>query len=121
MKAGNVIQTKSFAFAVKVVGVCRNLMNEKREYVMSKQLLKSATSVGANIEEAIGAQSKRDFLAKLSIAYKEARESVFWIRLLNATGYLEEHLTTELLNDAEELCRIIGSIQISVKKQLRMI
>jgi four helix bundle protein len=118
VKTNNVIQTKSFAFAVKIVGVYRYLAEEKKEYVMSKQLLKSATSVGANVEESIGAQSRKDFLAKLSIAYKEARESRYWIKLLKTTGYLEAVPALELEQDVDELCRIIGSIQIATKKSI---
>lgn len=118
MKTNNIVQSKSFAFAVKAVSVYRHLTEEKREYIMSKQMLKSATSVGANVEEAIGAQSRRDFIAKLSIAYKEARESRYWIKLLMATGYLEDILALELQHDVEELCRIIGSIQIATKKSM---
>ena len=115
MKTDNVIQIKSFAFAIRIVNACKYLQNDKREYVLSKQLLKSGTSVGANIEEAIGGQSKPDFISKLSIAYKEAREAHYWIRLLKATDYLTIEAATSLLVDSEELCRIIGKIQISAK------
>lgn len=115
MKKENVVQEKSYAFAVKIVKVCNKLMEEKREFILSKQLIRSGTSVGANIEEAIGGQSKRDFFAKLTISYKEARESKYWIRLLFDTGYLPEKQTKELLNDIEELLRIIGSIQKTMR------
>lgn len=81
MKEDNVAQEKSYAFAMRVVDVCRHLVNEKKEYVLSKQLLRSGTSIGANVEEAIGGQSGRDFFAKLSISYKEARETKYWLRL----------------------------------------
>jgi four helix bundle protein len=75
MKQENIIQTKSYEFAIKVVNLYRFLSEEKREYVISKQLLRSGTSIGANVEEGIGGQSAKDFFAKLNIAYKEARES----------------------------------------------
>jgi four helix bundle protein len=118
MKTGNAIRDKSFAFALKVVWIYRYLTEERREYVMSKQLLKCGTSIGANVEEAQGAQSKRDFYSKMTIAYKEARESVYWIKLLFASNYLTEDQAQELLTDAEELCRIIGSIQVSMKRNM---
>ncbi len=94
----------------------RYLTKEKSEYVLSKQLLRSGTSIGANIEEAIGGQSKPDFYAKLTIAYKEARESNYWLRPFAATEYLSETEVKSLLDDVEELCRIIGSIQLTLKR-----
>ncbi len=81
----NVIQTKSFNFAIRIVNLYKFLQKEKKEFVMSKQLLRSGTSIGANIEEAIGSHSNKDFLFKFNIAYKEARESRYWIKLLNVT------------------------------------
>jgi four helix bundle protein len=115
MKTNNIIQQKSFAFAIRIVNLYKFLTTEKKEYVLSKQLLRSGTSVGANIEESIGGQSDKDFLSKISIAYKEARESVYWLKLLQATDYLSEEQAESLLNDAEELCKIIGKIQITIK------
>ena len=110
MKEGNVLLDKSFAFAVRAVSAYRYLTEERKEYVLSKQFLRSGTSIGANAEEAVGGQSRPDFVAKLGIAYKEARESKYWIRLLNETGYLDERYAQSLLSDIEELLRIIGSI-----------
>lgn len=115
MKKDNVIVDKSYAFAVRVVKLSQYLASEKKEFVLGKQLLRSGTSVGANVEEAIGGQSEKDFYAKLCIAYKEARESHYWIRLLTDTGYLTEAQSTSLLNDAEELQKIIGSILKSIR------
>lgn len=109
MKKGNVLQEKSYAFAVRVVRLSQHLVQEKREFVLSKQLLRSGTSIGANIEEAIGGQSERDFFAKLSIAYKEARETKYWIRLLTDTDYLTPSQSNSLLIDIEELLKITGS------------
>ena len=117
MKTNNLIQEKSFAFAVRVVNLYKHLIKDKQEFVMSKQLLRSGTSIGANVEEAIGGQSEADFFTKLTIAYKEARESIYWIRLLAATNYLNEKEVTSINNDLEELCKIIGSIQISLKNK----
>jgi four helix bundle protein len=114
MKNDNVIVDKSFAFAIKVVKAYRYLTKEKSEYILSKQLLRSGTSIGANVEEAIGGQSEADFSAKLGIASKEAREAA---RLLQATDYLSENAATSLLNDTEEIQRIIGSIRIAIKRK----
>ncbi|MCU1290306.1 MAG: four helix bundle protein [Acidobacteria bacterium] len=111
----NVLLEKSFAFAVRVVNAYRYLVEEKKEFVLSKQFLRSGTSIGANSEEAIGGQSKADFVSKISIAYKEARETKYWIRLLNATNYLDDTQANSLLSDLEELLKIIGSIQITTK------
>ena len=117
MKKDNVIQQKSFAFAVRVVTLYKYLITEKKEFVLSKQLLRSGTSIGANIEESIGGQSERDFLSKISISYKEARESIYWLKLLKATDYLSSEEAESLLADAEEICRIIGKIQITIKNR----
>ena len=115
MKQNNIIQEKSFAFAVRIVNLYRYLCEEKKEFVLSKQILRSGTSIGANIEEFIGGQSDKDFFMKVTIAYKEARETIYWIKLLSATGYLDDKQTQSLLTDAEELCKIIGKIQLTTK------
>lgn len=99
-----------------MVKAYKYLVEEKKEYVLSKQFLRSGTSIGANAEEAVGGQSRPDFVSKLSIAYKEARETKYWIRLLQATNYLEEAQAKSLLDDVEELLKIIGKIQITTKK-----
>lgn len=118
MKSDNIIQEKSFAFAIRIVNLYKYLTNEKKEFVLSKQILKSGTSIGANIEESIGAQSDKDFLNKISISYKEARESNFWLKLLQATNYLSAEETESLLSNAEEICKILGKIQISMKNRV---
>ena len=110
MKQENIIQQKSYAFAIRMVKLYQHLSSEKREYVLSKQLLRSGTSIGANVEEAIGGQSERDFFAKLNIAYKEARESKYWINLLTDTDYLTQNQSASLLKDIEEILKISGSI-----------
>ncbi|MDR1585089.1 MAG: four helix bundle protein [Prevotellaceae bacterium] len=116
MKEDNIIQDKSFAFAIRIVHLYKYLCDEKKEFVMSKQILRCGTSVGTNIEEAIGGQSDKDFLAKLTVSYKEAREICFWLRLLKATNYLTEEQADSLLNDIKEILKIIGKIQITMKK-----
>ncbi len=114
----NVIQDKTYAFAIKIVIACRKLQDDKKEFVLSKQLLRSGTSIGANVEEAIGGQSRKDFYAKLTIAYKEARETKYWLRLLADTHYLEIEECKTLLNDIEEILRIIGSIQKTIRNDV---
>lgn len=111
----NVVQTKSYAFAVRIVRLYQHLCSSKKECVLSKQVLRCGTSIGANVEEAIGGQSRADFVAKLSIAYKEARETAYWLRLLKDTDYLTPAEFESIHADAEELCRITASIQISTK------
>ena len=113
----NIIQTKSYDFALKIVKLHRSLVENKKEFVLSKQLLRSGTSIGANIEEAIGGQSEKDFYAKLTISYKEARETKYWIRLLKDSEYLDKEIANEFLNNVEELLRIIGSIQKTLKNK----
>lgn len=109
MKKNNIIQKKSFRFSLKVIQVCKDL-KISREFELSKQLLKSGTSIGANIEEAIGASSKKDFIYKLSIAYKEARETSYWIRLLEATGDIPIGSAIKLLDESQQLERLLVSI-----------
>ena len=115
MKKDNIIQIKSYAFAVRIVKVYQFLSDEKKEFTLSKQLLRSGTSIGANIEKAIGGQSEKDFYAKLTISYKEARETHYWIRLLTDTKYLTTEQSESLLIDVTELLKIIGSIQKTLR------
>jgi len=118
VKDDNIIQKKSYAFALRIIELYEYLVKEKKEFVLSKQVLKSGTSIGANIEEAIGAQSDKDFLSKVSVAYKEARETHYWIRLLRDSHYLDSKLPETILADCEELIRIIGSINKTIKRKL---
>lgn len=117
MKPDNIIQQKTYDFAIRMVKLYQHLSSTKNEYVLSKQLLRSGTSIGANVEEAIGGQTEKDFFAKLSIAYKEARESRYWIKLLTDTDYLTETQSESLLADIEEILKITGSILKTVKNK----
>ena len=119
MKQDNIVQQKSYAFAVRMVKLYQHLSAEKNEYVLSKQLLRCGTSIGANIEEAIGGQSEKDFFAKLTISYKEAREAKYWINLLTDTNYLTPPQSASLLHDIEELLNIIGSILRTLKERAK--
>lgn len=117
----NIILNKSFEFSIRVVKLYKYLCDEKKEYVLSKQLLRSGTSVGANINEAQAGQSKKDFIAKMSIASKEARESKYWIDLLIKTDYLNEdnkHVQT-LVNEIDEIVKLLTSIVKSSQKEIK--
>ena len=112
MKGENVVLDKSFTFSVRVVKLYQHLCKEQKEYVLSKQLLRAGTSIGANINEAQAAQSTKDFIAKLSIASKEARETQYWLLLLCETDYLDknqQHVQT-LLEESLELIKLLTSI-----------
>jgi len=106
--AESIIQQKSFEFALEIIHLYQELI-ECKEYVLSKQLLRSGTSIGANVEEASAAQSRKDFLAKMSIASKEARETRYWLRLLQKSQMVDIDFTTQL-NQIDELIRILTSI-----------
>ena len=110
MKEDNPIQKKSYAFALRIVKLYRFLCEEKKEFVLSKQIVRSGTSVGPNVEEAIGGQSRKDFLSKMSIAYKEARETHYWLRLLRDSDILDAKHAESLIEDCEELLKLSGSI-----------
>src|SRR5437763_1653927 len=104
----SIVREKSFAFALESISLYKKLQNE-REYVLSKQLLRSATSIGANVEEAVAAQSRKDFLSKMSIASKEARETRYWLVLLQKSRLTKLELSPSI-NGVEELIRILTSI-----------
>ena len=110
------IERKSFLFAVRIVKLCKHLRSSKKEYTLSKQLLRSGTSVGANVAEAEQAQSRADFTSKMNIALKEAAETHSWLRLLQATGYLSEVEYSSIGNDCSELEKILIAIVKTTKQ-----
>lgn len=114
--AENQVENKSFDFAVRIVNLYKHLNSEKKEYVLSKQLLRSGTSIGANVSEAQRGQSKADFSAKMSIALKEANESFYWIKLLYKTDFLTEQQFSSLENDITEIIKLLISICKSSNK-----
>lgn len=116
MKKKSIIKDKSFAFAVNIVNLYKRLINEHKEYVMSKQLFRSGTSVGSNVREAQNAESKADFIHKLAIAQKECDESIYWLELLRETDYLYQKEFDELNNDATEILKILRSIILTTKQ-----
>ena len=110
------IQDKSFCFAVRIVNLCKLLRKSREEYTLSKQLLRSGTSIGANIAEAQNAQSRADFQSKLNIALKEATETKYWLRLLHATDYLSQSEYDSVAKDCSELERILSASVKSLKE-----
>ena len=111
----NVVLEKSYAFASRIVKLYKYLSTERKEYILSKQILRSGTSIGANVEEAVAAASRADFVNKLTVAAKEARQTDYWLRLLHDNDYLPTPLFTSLQTDAIEIKKIIGSIVITTK------
>ena len=112
----NVIADKSYAFALRIVKLYKHIVSTHKERAMSIQVLRSGTSVGANVEEAIGGYSRKEFASKMSIAYKEARETKYWIRLLRDSDYIESVPAQSLLDDCEELLKLLGSIIRTTRK-----
>ena len=112
MSERNITLNKSFEFAIRIVKLYKYLCENKKEYIISKQLLRCGTSIGANINEAQAGQTKKDFIAKMSIASKEARETKYWIELLIATNYLldQDIHTKSLLLEIDELIKLLTSI-----------
>lgn len=117
MKTNNIIQEKSFEFALCIISLYRKLVIDK-EYILSKQLLRSGTSIGANVEEAMAGQSKKDFTAKMAIASKEARETSYWLRLLERSDLLKIDVSNEQ-KAVDELIRILTAIVKTSQKRLR--
>ncbi len=114
MKKDNIIVDKSKAFALRIIKLYKYLVNEEKEFVLSKQVLRSGTSIGANVKEAIRAQSKADFYSKLNISLKEASETEYWLELLNESEYISDKNFESIYEDCQELIKILVSI---TKKQ----
>jgi four helix bundle protein len=110
MATRSVVAEKAFVFAVQIVEAVREMRAAHKEYVLSRQLLRSGTSIGANIEEALAGQSRRDFIAKMSIASKEARETAYWLRLMTQTQLLNQTDAACLQQNCDELCSMLTSI-----------
>lgn len=116
MKSENIIVDKTFKFSLDIISLFKKLQQE-REFIISKQLLKSATSIGANVEEATAAQSKRDFISKMSIASKEARETKYWLRLLEDSEITKIEVSNHL-NEIAHIINIITEIIITAQKNI---
>ncbi len=113
----SILKDKSFAFAISIVKTYKVLTEEKREYIMSKQLLRSGTSVGANIREAKNAESTNDFIHKLAISQKECDETLYWLDLLKETEYLNEDIFLKLSDEANQILKMIRSTILTIKRK----
>ena len=114
----NIIAEKSKQFAIRIVNLYKYLLKEKKEFILSKQLVRSGTSIGANVAEAICAISKKDFTAKMYIAYKECSESLYWIELLHDTEYLDDKEFHSIWIQCKELHKILSSITKSSEERI---
>lgn len=112
----NIIMQKSYGFALQIIKTYKSLI-EKKEFVLSKQILRSGTSIGANVHEAVGSESKKDFIHKLGIAVKEARETSYWLNLLRDSEYLTIDEFDRLNNSCDEIIRILNSIILTTKER----
>ncbi len=119
METENVIVKKSKAFALRIINMYKYLCAEKREYVMSKQVLRSATSIGANVREGVRGQTKPDFIAKMSVAQKEAEETCYWLELLYESGYINKSIFESMYRDNLEINRILASIILTARQNLK--
>jgi four helix bundle protein len=115
MAKSNAVLDKSYSFALRMIKLYVYLRNERKEYHLSAQIVRAGTSIGANVEEAIAGASRRDFRAKLVIAYKEARETRYWIKLLKGGNLIDHKLADSLYNDCEELVKLLTSITKTLK------
>ena len=110
------IKDRTFEFSVQIIELYKYLQFEKKEFTLAKQVLRAGTSIGANVEEANSAQSKKDFVSKMSISLREARETNYWLRLLKRTGYIKKD---ELIEESQEIMNILGAIIVSTKKNMK--
>ena len=118
MESGSILQEKSFEFAISTIQVYKRLIETHKEYVLSKQLLKSGTAIGALVREGAYAQSKADFISKMSIALKEANETEYWLLLLQKTNYIDELQANDLINKNKSLIRMLISSIKTAKTNL---
>lgn len=118
MEKENIIRAKSFDYGVRIFKLYKWLLEHHRIYSVADQILRSGTAIGANIEEATGGFTKKEFAVKIGIAFKEARETRYWLRILHAGGCLEDKVFDSMLTDCEELIKILGSIQITTRQNI---
>ncbi|MDD6184203.1 MAG: four helix bundle protein [Bacteroidales bacterium] len=119
METENVIVKKSKDFALRIINMYKYLCVEKREYVISKQVLRSGTSIGANVREGVQGQTKPDFIAKMSVAQKEAEETCYWLELLYESGYINKSIFESMYRDNLEINRILASIILTARQNLK--
>lgn len=118
MKTDNIVSDKSLLFAIRIVRLYQHLVDTKHEYVLSKQLLKSGTSVGANIREALRGQSRQDFVAKMNISLKEICETEYWIELLYKTDYITEKEFESIFSDCQEISKLLTRIVKTTREKI---
>lgn len=117
INSDSIIQKKSYAFALEIIKLYKILISEKKEFVLSKQLLRSGTSIGANVNEALSGESKKDFIHKLSIALKKAKETSYWLNLLKDSEYLSGEAFIAIISSCNELIKILSSIILTTKER----
>lgn len=117
-RSQSIVQEKSFHFAVQLVNYSRRLRKDSTDLVLTRQLLRSGTSIGANVEEALGGQSSKDFISKLAIAAKEARETGYWLRLLRETQPHDQQELADLLKECDGLLRMLNSIILTTRRKI---
>ena len=113
----SIVGKKSYAFALEIISIYKALNNDKKEFILSKQLLRSGTSIGANVHEALSSESKRDFIHKLSIALKESKETSYWLNLLKDSNYIASEQFDKLNGDCNEIIKILNSIILTIKQK----
>jgi four helix bundle protein len=116
-KSESIIASKAYSFALEIIILYKQLVTDKKEFVLSKQILRSGTSIGANVNEALSAQSKRDFVHKLSISLKETRETNYWLNLLKDSNYISSEIFTKLIDKCNEINKILSSIILTTKQK----
>jgi four helix bundle protein len=116
-KTNSIVGQKSYAFALDIIKLYKQLVADKREFILTKQLLRSGTSIGANVNEALSAESKRDFIHKLGISLKEAKETSYWLNLLKDSGFIEEESFNTMNYSCNELIKILSSIILTTKSK----
>jgi len=109
------IKNRTFRFALQIISIAEKLPNTVAARIMGKQLIRSGTSIGANVEEATAAHSKADFIYRMNVALREARETLYWLRLLEASQISETKIAAEILQEADEITRILGAIVSSAR------
>ena len=113
----SIVGKKSYAFALEIISIYKALNNDKKEFILSKQLLRCGTSIGANVHEALSSESKRDFIHKLSIALKESKETSYWLNLLKDSNYIASEQYDKLNGDCNEIIKILNSIILTMKQK----
>ena len=114
-RTDSIIYNKSYSFSIEIIKIYKSLSSDKKEFILSKQLLRCGTSIGANVNEAISSESKRDFVHKLNISLKEARETLYWLNLLKDSEYIKDETFSFLQSKCKELIKILSSIIITTK------